>query len=109
MEYYELVRNWAFTGIIGFWTYWVPLVLCAIGYSVKTFKQIQALKNYDHKTSSRYVEDLTISTIIWRVVLTVTPIVNVLSLSFSLASDMVKQVFDWIEKVLSVKLVKKST
>ena len=107
MEYYNLIKGFAFTGEIGMWTYWLPLVLCAIGYSVRTFKQIQLLKVYHLDKHARYVEDLTVGTVLWRVILTVTPIVNIFALSFSLLSDMVSTVLNGLGTVLDFKLVKK--
>ena len=107
MEYYEIVKNFAFTGTVGMFTYWMPLVLCAIGYTVRTIKQIQHIKAYTLGETTKWVQDLTVGTIVWRVLLTVTPIVNVLALSFSLLTDMVSQVLNWLQNVLDFKLVKK--
>lgn len=107
MEYYNLIKGFAFTGEIGMYTYWLPLVLCAVGYSVRTFKQIQLLKVYHLDKHARYVEDLTIGTVLWRVILTVTPIVNVFALSFSLLSDMLSTVSNWLGSILDFKLVQK--
>lgn len=110
MEYYNLIKGFAFTGDVGIWTYWIPMALCAIGYTFKTFKQIQLIKAF-HKDRNAvtWVQDLTVGTVLWRIILTVTPIANVLALSFSLASDMLSQVFSWIGRVLEFRLVKKDT
>lgn len=107
MEYYELIKNWDFTGTMGIWTYWIPLVLCAIGYSYRTYVQIQDIKRYSKDKHAHYVPDLTVGTIVWRMFLTVTPIVNILSFSFSILEDMVRKLCNGIEWVMAVKLVKK--
>jgi len=107
MEYYNLIKNFAFTGDVGVWTYWIPLVLCAVGYTIRTIKQIQHIKAYELGENVRYVQDLTVGTVLWRVVLTVTPIVNVLALSFSLGFDMLGWMWKWIENILDIKLVSK--
>jgi len=112
MEYYDLIKTWSFTGEIGMYTYWLPLVLCAIGYSVRTIKQIQGIKAYRERSGKLtdhvpYVHDLTVGTVLWRVLLTVTPVINILALSFSLLTDMVGQVLSWVGSVLDFKLVSK--
>ena len=108
MEYYELIKNLAFTGNVGIFTYWIPAVLCAIGYSARTWKQVHALKNYySQKEKYGWVPDLTVGTVLWRVFLTVTPVVNVIALVFGLLSDMLHAVFDFVDKVLGFTLVKK--
>jgi hypothetical protein len=107
MEYYNLIKNFAFTGDVGMWTYWLPLLLCAVGYTIRTIKQIQHIKAYELGENVRYVQDLTVGTVLWRVVLTVTPIVNVLALSFSLGFDMLGWMWKWIENILDIKLVSK--
>ena len=107
MEYYNLIKNFAFTGDVGMWTYWIPLVLCAVGYTIRTIKQIQHIKAYELGENVRYVQDLTVGTVLWRVVLTVTPIVNVMALSFSLGFDMLGWMWKWVEGVLDIKLVSK--
>lgn len=107
MEYYNLIKNFAFTGDVGVWTYWLPLVLCAVGYTIRTIKQIQHIKAYELGENVRYVQDLTVGTVLWRVVLTVTPIVNVMALSFSLGFDMLGWMWKWVEGILDIKLVSK--
>ena len=105
MEYYTLVKNFAFTGEVGMYTYWLPLVLCAIGYTARTWQQVQQLKA--PRETSHWVPNLTIGTILWRVILTVTPIVNVIALVFGVLDDMLRTVFSWIGDVLDYELVKK--
>lgn len=107
MEYYNWIKDLAFTGEIGMYTYWLPMILCAVGYSVRTFKQIQHIKVYHIDKHAGYVEDLTVGTVLWRVLLTVTPIVNIFALSFSLLSDMVSTVLNWLASILEFKLVQK--
>ena len=108
MEYYEAIKGFAFTGTVGMLTYWMPLALCALGYTVKTVKQIQRIKAFKgSKDGVGWVADLTVGTVLWRIFLTVTPIINVFALSFSLGIDMLSQVFKWIGSFLEFKLVKK--
>lgn len=103
----DLITQWTFTGQIGFWTYWVPLFLCAIGYIGKTIKQVRDIKNYDKH--GKYVHDLTVGQVVWMIIATITPIVNVMTLTFSLGWGMLSTVGHWLNDVLDFKLVKKST
>lgn len=107
MEYYELIKTWTFTGSIGIWTYWVPLLLCAIGYTGKTIRQVRDIKTYTKH--ERYVEDLTLGQVIWRVLASITPIVNIMTLTFSLGWGMLSTVASWVNDMFNFKLVKKST
>lgn len=108
LSLYDAIKAWEITSTVGFFTYWLPLALCALGYSVKTWKQIQLLNKYrQEKYNTPWVEDLTVGTLLWRMFLTVTPIVNVIALVFGLLSDMLKTVFNWIDWVLSYRVVKK--
>lgn len=101
----DFILGFQLTGTIGFYTYWIPLILCAIGYISKTIYQIRDLKTYsEHK---KYVPDLTVGTVLFRVFLTVTPIVNVLALSFSIGMDMLTTILNWAGSLLDLTLVSK--
>lgn len=109
-EYIELFKTFAFTGQTGFWTYWLPTILCFIGYTGRTWYQIRELKrpkkdSYDYSRVPR----LTVGTIIGRLLLSITPWVNIIALVFGLSYDMVSKVSSWVGKVLSFELVKNRT
>lgn len=109
LEYLELFKQFTFTGQMGFWTYWLPLILCAIGYTGRTWVHANELRNPSDKWSYKYSNPITVGTIIGRILLTVTPCVNVIALVFGLSYDMLGSIFKWVGTVLEFELVKKRT
>jgi hypothetical protein len=110
MEYYKMFIEFATVGQMGFWTYWLPMILCFIGYTGRTWYQIQELrrvktKEYEYLRAS----PLTVGTLLGRLLLSVTPIVNIIALVFGLSYDMMNKAGTWIGNVLSFELVKKRT
>jgi hypothetical protein len=104
MEYYEMIRTYISVGQMGVWTYWIPMVLCLIGYTGRTWKQVYALNH-----SERYVPPLTVGLLVGRLLCSILPIVNIVALVFSLSSGMFKSVFWFIDKVMSYEIVKNKT
>lgn len=103
-EYLELFKTFTSTGQMGFWTYWLPMILCVIGYSGRTWVQVKNIRN-----RKSYVPPLTVGTILGRAICSVTPILNVVCLVFGLSYDMLRRCAGWVEAVLRFELVKKST
>lgn len=110
MQYYNMFMDYVTVGQMGFWTYWLPMILCFIGYTGRTWYQVKELKrpkkdNYDYSR----VPPLTVGTIIGRILLSTIPLVNIIALVFGLSYDMVSKAGSWISKVLNFELVKKRT
>ena len=110
MEYYNMFIQYATVGQMGFWTYWLPMVLCFIGYTGRTWYQVQELKrSKDNKFDYPRVPPLTVGSLVGRVLLSVIPIVNIIALVFGLSYDMVNKAGTWIGNILSFELVKNRT
>lgn len=110
MEYYRMFVEFATVGQMGFWTYWLPMILCFVGYTGRTWYQIKELRRgRTDKYEYRHLDSITVGTILGRVLLSVTPIVNIIALVFGLSYDMMNKVGSWISNILSFELVKKRT
>lgn len=84
--------------------YWVPLLLCLIGYTIRTWV------NYRKDVIAReldqyYVPTDKIGTLIGRVLVTITPAVNLFVLFFDLAPRFFGNFFVWIERVFNTPVV----
>lgn len=98
----EYVKSFEFTSMLALYVYWVPLVICAIVYFFRTI-HLYKKDLVKREESKFYSPSLTIGTIVWFVLLTITPCVNLFALVFDCASS----VFTWLGKVLDIPLVPK--
>jgi len=97
----EYIKSFEFTSTVALMVYWIPLVICAIVY---LFRMIGIYKSDLKKCQDKfYTPELTVGLIVWFVILTITPCVNLLALVFDCASS----VFKWLGKFLNVPLVPK--
>lgn len=88
-----------------FFLYWLPLIICAIGYTQKTFKQIKEDADRRSKSPKVYFPTVTVGTILGRTFLTLCPIVNLWNATWSHAFRIVAEVIGWLEKVFNQPLV----
>ena len=89
--------------------YWIPLALCAVGYTVRTTKEIKHDLN-DRRQSDLlphgyYYPSVTIGTIAGRLLLTVTPLINIAAFVTDLGIDMIGHALDVIGKTLDCPIV----
>jgi hypothetical protein len=113
------VLTFDFTSYMGLYLYWAPMSLCAYGYLVRTWVNYQAdvkqrsLASVLHVggtegtrtiTPSYHPTD-TVGTLIGRVIVTVTPVVNLWSAAFDIAPKVFGTLFDTIEKIFNQPLV----
>ena len=97
----EYITSFEFTSMLALIIYWIPLLICATVYLTRTLLLYKAdLKKCQDKF---YTPTLTVGLIVWRVILTVTPCVNLLATVFDCSSS----VFRWLGKFLDIPLVPK--
>jgi hypothetical protein len=97
----DYLRSFEFTSMLALYVYWVPLTVCLVVYFFRTIARYKLdLKRCEEK---HYSPELTIGRIVWYVVLTITPSVNLFALVFDCASS----VFKWLGRVFDVPLVPK--
>lgn len=98
---FEYIKSFEFTSTLALLVYWIPLFICA---GVYFFRTISLYKTDLKKSDEMYYNPtLTIGLIVWFIVLTLTPCVNLLALVFDCAGS----VFIWLGKVLDIPLVPK--
>ncbi|HET6631496.1 MAG TPA: hypothetical protein VFG73_02155 [Rhodanobacteraceae bacterium] len=92
------------------WLYYLPLVVCALGFAVRTGRDYQrdvAARAAAERTHRLYAPELTIGTLLGRAVLTFVPVLNVLTavFAFALGRRALIRALDWIWTLTDVPLV----
>lgn len=101
--------------------YWLPLALCAYGYTVRSAKKFaqdraerEAAETWkpdpakgDYQSRPIYIPGITIGTLIGYAVLTVCPVANLFAATFDVAPKVFNGFIEWCDKVLNVPLVPK--
>lgn len=96
----------AFTSWIGFGLYWVPLGLCAYGYTVRTwvnYRRDITLRD----TEKHYIPRDTVGTLLGRTWVSITPVVNIWAAAFDVAPPLFGSLFDWFGRLFDQPLVPK--
>lgn len=95
------IKNYQFNNLLAIYTYWTPLIICMIVYSVRF------VRNYrdDLKNSSKeyYHPSLTVGVIIGHLFLAATPAVNLFAMVFDCAGS----IFRYFGRVFDMPLVRK--
>lgn len=88
----------------GILLYWMPLVLCFYGYTLRTWKNIQ----YEKKARSEadyYTPSETVGTLMARLLYTIVPVVNLFAAIFDVSPEVFKSFLSWLRDVFSFPLV----
>lgn len=103
------LKTATFNSIFGICLYWLPLVLCAFGYTVRTAKNIQKDKEersrIEKKGEGYYEPTDTIGDLIGRSVITIIPIGNLWAALFDVSPEVFERLFEWIGKTFNQPLV----
>jgi hypothetical protein len=96
-------------GWIALLLYWVPLVLCAVGYSVRATRRYNkdriARAKADADPKGWYYPELKLGDLIGYAFLTACPLVNLLMVIFDVGAPMIREFFEWLGSVLGIPLV----
>lgn len=114
----EYTRNFDFTSWMGFGLYWLPLSLCAYGFTLRTWANYQkdvaareeytaALDTMENVRVRIYYPTDTIGSLIGRTLVTVLPIANLWAATFDVAPRLFGSFFRWIGQVFNTPLVPK--
>ena len=97
----QYALSYEFISMLALFTYWIPLLVCATVYSLRFVGMYKRdLKGCKEKY---YTPSLTIGVIVWYLVVTLAPAVNMLAMVFDCGSS----VFEWLGKTLNIPLVRK--
>ena len=104
----------AWNGWIALVAFWLPLLLCAYGYiirSARDFANDRAARANSELPASQsngyYSPTITIGTLVGRVLLTVVPIVNLFAAIFDVAPKVFGDFIKWFGKAFDIPLVPK--
>lgn len=96
----EWVTSYEFVSLLALYTYWIPLVVCVVVYTTRCGVLYRAdLKECDEKY---YRPGLTVGFIVWHILISVVPGVNLVAMVFDCAGS----VFRWLGNVLDTPLVR---
>jgi hypothetical protein len=109
--------NWIMSNLptwnswLAFGLYWLPLALCAYGYTLRAgcrfSKDRAARAKADTEERGYYSPTITIGTLIGYAVLSVMPIANLVAAIFDVAPKLFASMFEWFGKALDIPLVPK--
>lgn len=99
----DFVINFKFNSLLGIILYWIPLSLCAFGYTMRTGFNYQ--KDLDKRSESYYVPTDTIGTLIGRAIICLLPIANLWAALFDVAPMLFGRFFTFFDKLLNQPLV----
>ena len=103
----EYVPVW--NGWIALILYWIPLALCAIGYSVRAARRYNkdrvARSKADADPKAYYYPELKLGDLIGYVLIIVCPLVNLLAVIFDVGAPMIREFFGWLGSMFDIPVV----
>jgi len=99
----DWLSSYSFTSWIALYTYWIPLVVCSVTY-VGQFIDLYRKDLRDSQDDGKYYSPrLTVGWIVWRIIITALPCINLFAMVFDCAGSVLR----WIGDALDIPLVKK--
>lgn len=102
----DYILKFQWNGLMGICLYWVPLLFCAFGYTVRTATNYMKDKEARDAEGFYYPTDR-IGDLIGRVFVTLCPIANLWAAMFDVAPSVFSKLFTWIGNVFDAPLVPK--
>jgi hypothetical protein len=104
------MKDW----ILGYWAnawisfglFWLPLGVCAIGYTVRTWRNFRKDRKARESEKHYYPTD-TVGTLIGRGIVSVVPVANLCAAAFDLAPEMLSGFIRRMAKIFDQPLVPK--
>lgn len=97
-----------FTSMMGVWLYWVPMLICLVGeaFAIITLGHMDVKRRIEgeYTYSTSYRPQLTVGRIIWLMLLTFTPVVNIGRALFLHASGILEKVYNFLDKFLNIPI-----
>ncbi len=100
----------SFTSYMGIGLYWLPLSVCAYGYTVRTWLNYQKDVKAREKAETEgkgYTPTDTVGTLIGRAIVSITPIANLWAGAFDVAPRLFSSFFGWLGRIFDQPLVPK--
>jgi len=103
----DWILNFQFSSLLGLLLYWLPLSLCAYGYTLRTWINYRTDIKRRNNYAKGYVPTDTLGSLIGRALVTVLPIANLWAAVFSVAPDVFGRFFKWVNRLFNQPLVPK--
>lgn len=91
--------------------YWLPLALCAYGYTVRSVLKVRKDRHWRDKTATQehgmYVPTITLGSLVGYAATTVVPVANLFAAIFDVAPKIFADLWEWCERALNIPLVPK--
>ena len=100
----------AFNSIFGICLYWLPMISCIVGYTMRTARNIQKDKISrveSEKDESYYIPTDTLGDLLCRAIVSVVPICNLWCVSFDIFPMVFGKALLWIQRTFNQPLVPK--
>ena len=98
------IENNAWNGWLAIGLYWIPLSLCAVGYTARSWRNYR--KDLERRAKDQhYYPSETLGGLIGRALVTMCPVANLWAAAFDVAPKMFSRFFDAIGRLFSQPLV----
>lgn len=94
-------------GMLALCLYWMPLAMCAYGYTLRTHSDYRKEVARRDKPGGHYFPELTVGVLVGRAFVTAAPIANLFAAIFDVAPGVFGDFFRWIGRVFDMPLVPK--
>ena len=94
------------TGQMGLLLFWLPMVICGYGYTVRTFVRYRDC--CEARDAGKYFNSDTVGTLIARAIVTFFPVMNLMAAIFDLGPNLFGSFFSAIGRMFDKPLVSKS-
>lgn len=101
----SFVFDFKFNSYIALILYWLPLMMCSIGYAMRTASDYK--RDLKERHTKFYSPSLTIGVLVARAIITVTPVANLWTAVIKFASGFFHDIIEAIIKLFNVPLVPK--
>ncbi len=103
------VATGTFNSIFGICLYWLPMVICIVGYTIRTARNIQKDKReriqHEKNEIGYYSPTDTIGDLIGRSLVSIIPIANLWSALFDISPMLFDRLFKWVSCTFNQPLV----
>ena len=101
---WDYILNFQWNGWLGICLYWIPFLICTVGYSVRTWKGYQI--DWKNRSSDKYYSPReTVGSVLGRLLTTFIPIANLWATVFDLGPKLLEILFDWFVTTFNQPLV----
>ncbi len=101
----DYIINLQINSTLGFPLYWMPLMTCAIGYIIRTSRNIVRDKSERERIGAYYTPTDTLGTLIGRGVVSVVPVANLCAAVFDVSPELFSGLIERLERIFCTPLV----